>query len=339
MRPTVMIMQPTLSRVATPRPWWGIRRYHGIHSTPSRWRQTPRNHGEEIAEILLKRMQEQLKEQGLPRSRWPDPSSPHRTVRMKRPVRTSADVGNVSQMHGIPAEYHPRLVLLLVVLGGASVYYVFHLEQVPATGRWRFIDMSTQEERRMGEQAFQSTLQQYHAQILPSSSPTVHQVERVASRIIRACEKLDMQRSRDAQPTQWTVHVIHDPRQKNAFVLPGGHIFVFTGILPVCQSDAGLATVMSHEIAHQLARHSAEKVAGSKVLFAAAFVLEMMGLDIGLSRILLNLVMNLPNSRKIESEADELGLRIMSQACYNPHEAVYFWYVVHSYMQATDGCG
>lgn len=227
----------------------------------------------------------------------------------------------------MPAEHHPRLILVLVALGGAGVYYVLHLEQVPATGRWRFIDMGAEEERRMGEQAFQSTLQQYQGHILPSSAAAVHQVQRVAKRIIRACEDLDMQRSQDAIPTQWTIHVIYDPNQKNAFVLPGGHIFVFTGILPVCQSDAGLATVMSHEIAHQLARHSAEKVAGSKVLFAAAFVLEMMGLDIGLSRILLNLVMNLPNSRKIESEADELGLRIMSKACYDPHEAVYFWYV------------
>lgn len=224
-------------------------------------------------------------------------------------------------------DQHPRLVLVVIALGGAGLYYVCHLEQVPATGRWRFIDMTAEEEQRMGEQAFQSILQQYRAQILPPYAAAVQQVQRVARRIIRACDKLDMQRSQDAQRTNWTVHVIQDMSQKNAFVLPGGHIFVFTGILPTCQSDAGLATVMSHEIAHQIARHSAEKVAGSKVLFAVAFVLDMMGWDIGLSRILLNLVMSLPNSRKIESEADELGLRIMSQACYDPREAVHFWYV------------
>ena len=332
--PTMITMLPRVRLVADPCSWLSIQRRvsrRGFHSDPLFCRQVPRSHGEEFAEILRERMQKQWKEQGLPRDRWPGLPSQRRPVRLQKSMRIDADVGNGPQLRGIQSGHHPRLILLLVVLGGAGVYYIFHLEQVPATGRWRFIDITAQEERKMGEQAFQSTLQQYHAQILPSSSPAVHQVERVARRIIRACEKLDMQRTHDAQPTQWTIHVIQDPNQKNAFVLPGGHIFIFTGILPVFQSDDGLATVMSHEISHQLARHSAEKVAGSKVLFAAAFILEMMGLDIGLSRILLNLVMNLPNSRKIESEADELGLRIMSQACYDPHEAVYFWYVVISY--------
>ena len=55
---------------------------------------------------------------------------------------------------------------------------------------------------------------------------------------------------------------------------------------------------------------------------AGAFVLNLIGFDIGLSQILLNLMLSLPNSRKIESEADELGLRIMSQACYDPRQAV-----------------
>ena len=66
-------------------------------------------------------------------------------------------------------------------------------------------------------------------------------------------------------------------------------------------------------------------MAGSKILMAGAFALDMLGLDIGLSRIMLNLLLSLPNSRRIESEADELGLRIMSQACYDPRQAVRFW--------------
>ncbi|WFD29839.1 metalloendopeptidase [Malassezia sp. CBS 17886] len=221
----------------------------------------------------------------------------------------------------------PRVVLVFVLAGGAGVYYVCHLEQVPATGRYRFLDVGLQEELRMGQQAYQETLQSYHGRILPASAPASAQVRRVATRIIGACAQLDRDRAPGAPETRWSVHVINDATQKNAFVLPGGHIFVFTGILPVCRGDAGLATVLSHEIAHQLARHSAEKMSGYKVLLMGCTLLDIVGIDFGLSRVVLNMLLSLPNSRAIETEADKLGLRIMAAACYPPQEAIHFWFV------------
>lgn len=295
---------------------------NAFHSGRVRARQSrrPRTQGEQFAELLRERMEEQLERS--------TPSMKRTTYR--RP--SSCGVFEQPVYQFIPArrrtsrvQEHPRLILVAVILGGAGIYYVCHLEQVPSTGRWRFIDVSPTDEWKMGQEAYQSVLQQYHGRILPSWSPQHVQVNRVAKRIIQACRDLDTHRAQGAPPSQWTVHVVNDLRQKNAFVLPGGHIFVFTGILPVCQSDAGLATVLAHEVAHQIARHSAEKMAGSKVLMAGAFVLDMLGLDIGLSRIMLNLMLSLPNSRRIESEADELGLQIMSQACYDPRQAVQFW--------------
>ena len=127
------------------------------------------------------------------------------------------------------------------------------------------------------------------------------------------------------QATNWEVFVIDDPKQKNAFVLPGGKIFVFTGILPICKNADGLATVLGHEVAHQVARHSAEKMSGYKVLLFGTFLLDAFGLDIGLSRAALTLLLSLPNSRKTELEADYLGLRIMSRACFDPREASQLW--------------
>lgn len=127
------------------------------------------------------------------------------------------------------------------------------------------------------------------------------------------------------QGTKWEVFVIDDPKQKNAFVLPGGKIFVFTGILPVCKNADGLATVLGHEVAHQVARHSAEKMSGYKILLFGTFLLDALGLDIGLSRAALTLLLSLPNSRKTELEADYLGLRIMSRACFDPREASKLW--------------
>ncbi|KAG8879265.1 hypothetical protein FRB97_001795, partial [Tulasnella sp. 331] len=104
-----------------------------------------------------------------------------------------------------------------------------------------------------------------------------------------------------------------------------GKIFVFTGILPVAGNDDGLATVLGHEIAHQVERHVAEKASSMKVFTALVLLLEILGLDIGLSRIGLTLLMTLPNSRKVESEADNVGLRLMAQACYDPRQSVGLW--------------
>ncbi|TKY87217.1 hypothetical protein EX895_003894 [Sporisorium graminicola] len=264
--------------------------------------------------------------------------------------------------------------LVLVALGGAGIYYVVHLEQVPETGRWRFIDVSAQQEHEMGQETFRQTLAEYRDRILPASHPYSKQVRAVASRIVAALDKAVDDRNQphhtkgdpflthhshgeqggisygsnaslgnngngdsaswfggasSAAPqqaaTKWEVFVIDDPKQKNAFVLPGGKIFVFTGIMPVCQNADGLATVLGHEVAHQVARHSAEKMSGYKVLLFGTFLLDAFGLDIGLSRAALTLLLSLPNSRKTELEADYLGLRIMSRACFDPREASRLW--------------
>ena len=301
---------------------YGLIRLYAFHTGRVRSRQPrrPRTQGEQFAELLRERMEEQLKHSTPPikRATYQRPS----TYRVPaQPVNQFVE----ARRRASGVVDHPRLSLVAIILGGAGIYYVCHLEQVPSTGRWRFIDVGPLDEWKMGQEAYRSVLQQYNGRILPSWSVQHAQVNRVAQRIIQACRYLDIHRAQGAPPSQWTVHVVNDPRQKNAFVLPGGHIFVFTGILPVCENDAGLATVLAHEVAHQIARHSAEKMAGSKVLMAGAFALDMLGLDIGLSRIMLNLLLSLPNSRRIESEADELGLRIMSQACYDPRQAVQFW--------------
>ncbi|KAJ1029491.1 hypothetical protein NDA13_002738 [Ustilago tritici] len=264
--------------------------------------------------------------------------------------------------------------LIIVVLGGAGAYYVFHLEKVPETGRWRFINVSPAQEHQMGQETYRQTLAEYQNQILPANHPHSKQVRAVASRIVAALDNavdgsnqphhtrgdaglthhshgeeggitygsnaslggvggvqggawLGNQAAQPAQKqgTKWEVFVIDDPKQKNAFVLPGGKIFVFTGILPICANADGLATVLGHEVAHQVARHSAEKMSGYKVLLFGTFLLEAFGLDIGLSRAALTLLLSLPNSRKTELEADYLGLWIMSKACFDPREASRLW--------------
>ena len=123
----------------------------------------------------------------------------------------------------------------------------------------------------------------------------------------------------------WKVHVIHS-QEKNAFVLPGGKIFVFTGILPTVQDEDGMAAVLSHEIAHQVARHIAEKNSWVSLLMyirlALALVFDFQLIN---SRVLLEYGLMRPFSRKLESEADYIGLLLMAKACYDPSAAIGLW--------------
>ena len=118
---------------------------------------------------------------------------------------------------------------------------------------------------------------------------------------------------------EWSFVVIDSP-QCNAFCLPGGYICVFSGLLRLLPDDDELATVLAHEIAHVVARHSAEKVstsvAGALVSFALSVVLGG-----GSWNKTVSLGLELPFSRRIESEADAIGLAIMARACYNPTAA------------------
>ncbi|KUJ15897.1 uncharacterized protein LY89DRAFT_697907 [Mollisia scopiformis] len=129
----------------------------------------------------------------------------------------------------------------------------------------------------------------------------------------------------------WEVHVI-DSEERNAFVLPGGKVFVYTGILPITKNDDGLAAVLGHEIAHNVARHQAERQSSTIWMFPLRWTLYMLdasGYTLGLGRFFGDLFLQygimLPASREQESEADYIGLLIMAKSCYNPSEAVKVW--------------
>ncbi|CAG8606409.1 3529_t:CDS:2, partial [Ambispora gerdemannii] len=201
-------------------------------------------------------------------------------------------------------------------IGGlAGVYYYNHLETVPMTGRRRFIDITPKQEELMSQQAYRQIMSIYRGKILSPLSLQTQFVRGVAERIIKVS---------GMEHLNWEFHVISSP-EKNAFVLPGGKIFVFTGILPITQNEDGMAAVLGHEIGHQIARHSAEKLSFVKVLFFTQILLSLI-FDPGLlSRVFFELGIMMPFSRKCETEADYIGLLLMAQACFDPREAKNVW--------------
>ena len=125
--------------------------------------------------------------------------------------------------------------------------------------------MNAKQEKSMSMEMYRSLLQEHRHQMLSSWDPRTQQVRRVLDRLIQGSGLVK---------EDWVVHVIKDP-QANAFVIPGGKVFVFTGLLPIAQDDDGLATVLGHEIAHNVAHHAAERMSKSMILFGLASLLQM----------------------------------------------------------------
>ncbi|PHH73446.1 hypothetical protein CDD83_4751 [Cordyceps sp. RAO-2017] len=134
----------------------------------------------------------------------------------------------------------------------------------------------------------------------------------------------------------WEMRVIADDQTVNAFIFPGGKVFVCSGLVRACRSEDALAAVLAHEIAHDVASHTAERLSAAWVAnLTAGSLLFLAGALPGLALFSLwsvvggfyvqDLLFQLPMSRKQESEADYIGLMLMAEACYDPRAAVPFW--------------
>lgn len=171
--------------------------------------------------------------------------------------------------------------------------------------------------------------------VLPAWDGRTVRVRRVMERLLPFSGMLDEggNNGEGKEGHGWEVYVVDDPRTANAFVLPGGKVFVFSGILPLARNDSGLATVLGHEIAHNLAQHVGERLSQDIGATIVLYSLVIMGGVFGLGPLIMHLfgsrlmdvAFGYPMSRLQESEADYIGLMMMAEACYDPAEAALFW--------------
>ncbi len=243
-----------------------------------------------------------------------------------------------------------RLLYRAIPIGIAIVVVLFQYFSAEKftneAGRAAHVALSPEQETRLGLQSYQQVLREERT---IDSGPEFERVRNVATRLIRAwgaggnAGQLSVSLERDprasapAGPTprdfDWRVSLV-DNSPVNAFCLPGGKIVVYTGILPVAKTDAGLATVMGHEMAHATLRHGSERLFQQKatqtLMTGVQFSLGDMSYE--QRRAVMGAIgagaqygILMPFGRNHESEADAVGLMYMARAGYDPRESITFW--------------
>ena len=204
---------------------------------------------------------------------------------------------------------------------------------VPVTGRKHRLSVSD-------EYVLSLSTQEY-AKFMKSAKTSTNAtntalVKRVGQRLATAVETYLRTHgfANEIQNFAWEFNLVAD-NQVNAFCMPGGKIVVYEGILPVTQNEASLAIVLGHEIAHAVAKHSAEQMTkssnSSTLVQLGGGVLSALGVDSGVTQVATAAasqgltLLNLKYSRDNESEADYMGLIFAAMAGYDPNVAVSFW--------------
>lgn len=207
-----------------------------------------------------------------------------------------------------------RLLLLAIVLGACST--VAKITTAPATAVGRLL-LPPEEERRLGDQLAAEVAQK--EKIL--DDPQVKKwVDEVGARIVGGVPK-------DDQGFPFDFQVIDDPGTVNAFALPGGHIFIYSGLILAADDEAEVAAVLGHEVAHVTLDHPSQQLAaamGADVLRSIALGFEP-GLVNQLATGIAAQGYMAAYSRQDEAEADRYGLSYLAAAGYDPEAMVSFF--------------
>ncbi len=205
-----------------------------------------------------------------------------------------------------------RLLIGLAIVAFAFMRKCNQKQENPYTGRTQTINMTPEQEIAIGLQSAPQMAQQ-HGGLYPDQKYQAF-VDQVGNNLIKSSMARET-------PYQYEFHLLADPNTINAFALPGGQIFITYALFSKLENEDQLAGVLGHEIGHVLGKHSAERIAESD-FWRTATMGANVGADMGglVSGIGQNTL--LTNGRDDELESDDLGVRFMMRAGYNPEEMI-----------------
>ncbi|RCI09079.1 hypothetical protein L249_5121 [Ophiocordyceps polyrhachis-furcata BCC 54312] len=241
-----------------------------------------------------------------------------------------------------PLPGRKRIMLASAFAVSALTFYLLNSETVAQTGRRRFKFLSSRFLAYVYADEYDKVvrLMQDRGQwFLPDHDARVVIVRRVMERLLPF--------SGTDEELRWRIHVIEGPESiANAFILPGGNVFVHSFLINACYSEDALAAVLGHELAHAAVEHQAEDASAIWAgTLTAGFLFFAAGAIPGLALFLLwgagggyylgDFLLRLPRSRKHEAEADYVGLMMMAEACYDPRAAIGFWELMETLRSYT----
>ena len=226
-----------------------------------------------------------------------------------------------------------KVKFVLMALVAAIVVSCGTTRTVPITGRKQNILVSDEQVLSLSNQEYSDYMKSAK---LSTNSANTAMVKRVGQKLATAVEAYLNNHGLAAETKQysWEFNLVQD-KSANAFCMPGGKIVVYEGLLPYTQNEASLAIVLGHEIAHAVAKHSAEQMSkqiknqyGTQILGSVLNAAGVSSSPTQLAQIIAQKGLqfrSLKYSCHNETEADRMGLIFAAMAGYNPNVAVSFW--------------
>lgn len=208
-----------------------------------------------------------------------------------------------------------RIIIGIGIVIFGFVKFCSSAEENPHTGETQYVDLSAEEEMALGEESTPAMIEQYGG--LYSDEAEQRKIREIGQELVRKSIA-------NATPYEYEFYLLADPNTINAFALPGGPVFITYALYSKLENEDQLAGILGHEIGHVIGRHSAERIAkqGFTNSVISGVAVGSGSQEAGQAAAVIGNLVNMKYGRGDELESDNLGVKIMIDAGYNPEEMI-----------------